>query len=134
MSETVDVFVYGTLMEGMGNHCVLGDDAVFVGKAETVSDSYTMVSMGGFPGVSFNPDGHTKVKGEVWTIPVTQRDGPVDRLEGYPRFYDRDQVMVSTEDGITHLPWMYNIPLNSIGRSEVIEDGDWRAYVIKCWG
>lgn len=95
------VFVYGTLMSGMGNHKVLIDpiapssegrnsDAIFVGQGKTIR-SFTMYSAG----VPFvDPDIETsRIVGEVWDVSTTvlQR---LDRLEGHPDWYYRLEVDV----------------------------------------
>ncbi|QIQ66459.1 putative gamma-glutamyl cyclotransferase [Pseudomonas phage clash] len=84
------VFVYGTLMHGFGNHCLL-EGARFVGHA-TSQERGRMYSCGGFPILSFK---HREdlVTGEVWELPGGDEGkemlNNLDRLEGYPGWYDR---------------------------------------------
>lgn len=114
------VFVYGTLKRGQGNHYLLDHKgAQFVSEATTVG-SWLMYD-GGFPRVARLQRGLPKdhflrgrvghVKGEVFKV-----DEPtfmaLDRLEGYPRLYDREKVSVVSgeEPGESYwTAWMYVI-------------------------
>jgi gamma-glutamylcyclotransferase (GGCT)/AIG2-like uncharacterized protein YtfP len=51
----------------------------------------------------------------------------MDRLEGYPNFYRREQIQVTLVGGGRVLAWVYI--LNRLPEdATVIEGGDWRAY------
>jgi gamma-glutamylcyclotransferase (GGCT)/AIG2-like uncharacterized protein YtfP len=104
------VFVYGTLKRGQANHQWL-EGASFAG--ETQLAGATLYDMGPFPMViaaaafsspDSSPDSATPggVHGEVYVI-----DGPalerLDRLEGYPRLYDRRVLFLA--DG--RRAWVY---------------------------
>lgn len=93
------VFVYGTLKKGFGNHRLLINQE-FKGHHVT-SPEYTMVSLGGFPGVI--QDGRTSITGEVYSV-TEEAMKSLDRLEGYPRFYDRVQIATPFGDA-----WMYTL-------------------------
>jgi gamma-glutamylaminecyclotransferase len=89
------IFVYGTLMSGLGNHGVLLNSAdhvqsTFVGHAKTVK-YFTMYSAG----VPFvDPDLETsQIVGEVWDV-STPALARVDRLEGHPDWYFRLDIEV----------------------------------------
>jgi len=82
------VFVYGTLKKGFGNHHLLSK-SLYHGDYST-APSHKMVSLGGFPGVVFGK-GTAAIKGEVYEVADDVLDR-LDRLEGYPSFYDRKSI------------------------------------------
>lgn len=117
--NTVQIITYGTLMTGERNHrfcrnAVSIQPCTFTG---TIYDTGW-----GFP--AFRPEGNATVRGELMEIPIA--DWPaVDRLEGYPRLYDRMLVPATLEDGGTVEAWVYvmnNIP----PQAKVIASGDWK--------
>jgi gamma-glutamylcyclotransferase (GGCT)/AIG2-like uncharacterized protein YtfP len=116
--ETTRVFVYGSLLSGLHNHDVLGG-ARCVGLGET-APSYTMVSLGAYPGVV--EGGRGRVVGEVYEVNATTL-ARLDRLEGHPRFYTRKWVRLV--DGSE--AWMYVLPWAHARRGERIPGGDWRS-------
>ena len=64
--NTYRVFVYGTLLSGFGNHArLLAGRSKMIGEAQTYAE-YTMVSLGGFPGVI--EGGDTSIQGEVYEV------------------------------------------------------------------
>lgn len=82
-----NVFVYGSLKRGFGNHPVIQDGS-FIDEAITSEPSYEMFCMGGFPGVVH---GDKLISGEVYAVDdlVLER---LDRLEGNGSFYTREVV------------------------------------------
>lgn len=110
------MFVYGTLKKGFGNHSYFLQDAEYIGEAETKPE-FTMLHLGGFPGVVHV--GNTVIKGEVYEVNVKQLP-PIDRLEGHPRFYER-QVVDTTQGSA----WMYLLPEERLSQSRIIETGVW---------
>jgi gamma-glutamylcyclotransferase (GGCT)/AIG2-like uncharacterized protein YtfP len=115
------VFVYGTLKQGRGNHRIL-ETSKLINSAETVKE-FTMYSLGMFPAVVPDNKLPTKIKGEVYEVTDPEVARRLDRLEGYPSFYDRQEVSVLDEDGNEHTAWMYFIHRSS-GWS-VVESGEW---------
>lgn len=118
MSITHKVFVYGTLKEGHGNYeYFLRDKAEYLGDFNT-NPIYTMVSLGGFPGVLRN--GKTSIKGEVYEVDKGTFSR-LDGLEGYPTFYTREEI-----DTPYGKAWMY---IYNHDRDElydkIIESGKW---------
>lgn len=97
------VFVYGTLQSG---NSARGLDkfpgATKINDAITVSANYSLFDLGAFPGVLL--EGHNRIKGEVWSVTDEVFDA-LDRIEGYPDFYSRQQV-----DTTSGKAWMYYLP------------------------
>lgn len=115
MSETV--FVYGTLKKGGHNHYLLSD-CIPLGEGVT-STSMTLLDLGAFPGVDISRE-TSQIQGEVYKVSSLK---DLDRLEGYPRFYNRK--LVATTRGIA---WIYF--LDKPGRydhSPIINGGYWEA-------
>lgn len=122
------VLVYGSLRQGMGNdirHFARHAKADMTMKGTTQLQGALMRSLTGFPAISFPEEGAGyAVIGEVYEITSNEKQmlASLDRLEGYPSFYDRKEV--DTEFGKA---WVYffhedrpNLPL--------VENGDWVDY------
>ena len=114
------VFVYGTLIAGEANAHWAGNARRQ--KAWTTGTIYDTGCR--FP--AFVKRGRTHIKGEVLTV---DDDGfkSMDRLEGYPRLYRREQIQVHLVGGGNVLAWVY-IMNNLRKDAPVIESGDWVAY------
>ena len=92
------VFTYGTLKQGYWNHKRLLSEATFLGETSTV-DSFYLINVG-FPiallGETLPKDSKHlayPVVGEVYEItPDILKN--LDRLENYPRLYDRKEVLL----------------------------------------
>ena len=114
------VFVYGTLIAGEANARWAGN-----ARRQKAWTTGTIYDMGcGFP--AFVKRGRTHIKGEVLTV---DDDGfrSMDRLEGYPRLYRREQIRVHLVGGGDVLAWVYI--MNNLSKdAPVIESGDWVAY------
>ncbi|MCK5612761.1 gamma-glutamylcyclotransferase [Candidatus Pacearchaeota archaeon] len=117
-------FVYGSLLSGgegkregaFGNHRVI-EDAKFLGEHITDSD-YTMLSLGGFPGVIENGD--ISIIGEVYEV-TDEIFARLDMLEGYPTFYGRKQI--KTAYGTA---WIYLLPNGYLNKYAKVASGNWR--------
>ncbi len=118
--EEHKVFVYGTLIAGEANAHWAGNARRQ--KAWTTGTIYDTGCR--FP--AFVKRGRTHVKGEVLTV---NDDGfkSMDRLEGYPHLYRREQIQVHLVGGGNVLAWVY-IMNNLRKDAPVIESGDWVAY------
>lgn len=117
------IFVYGTLMEGFGNNGLLARSE-FVTEAVT-QPVFTMISLGGFPGVLAGGD--TAIKGEVFLVTSIETLNNLDRLEGHPSWYCRTPITVQTPDG-GELSVETYIYLNGDRDNRVVESGSWREY------
>ena len=109
----VKVFVYGTLKQGYGNHCLL-EDSTFLGKC-TTEPEFTLHSLYAFPAVL--PFGNTAIKGEVYEVD-DKTFKRLDRLEGYPSLYERIQIPTEYGDA-----WIY--VMDSVSNLKPIESGEW---------
>ena len=126
--ERRNVFVYGTLMKGFGNHGLLaGSD--FVGSARLATEDYRMVDLGCFPGLTSRglPDGmYRVVHGEVYSVDADVLRG-LDALEGVSSgFYKRVPVVLGW--GLEADTYVLCQDEPSAVEGEV---GDWRAYTAR---
>lgn len=106
LERTHHVFVYGTLKLGYGNNRLL-HDGVFVGPGITVRP-FQMRTTPGFPVVfDVNAEPLHNIAGEVYEVndEILSR---LDQLEGHPRWYRRQEVVVDIADtGVQQTCWMY---------------------------
>ncbi|MBW4529309.1 MAG: gamma-glutamylcyclotransferase [Aphanothece saxicola GSE-SYN-MK-01-06B] len=109
------VFVYGTLKRGHGNHHWLGE-APFQGEA--VLPDVVLHDLGPFP---MAVPGEGLVQGEVYAVDATGL-ARLDRLEGYPRLYDRRPLPLA--DG--RRAWVYLGRPHQVRHVSAIADGCWR--------
>ncbi len=115
------VFVYGSLREGFGNHRLL-ERAEFLGsyRAEL---PFVMISLGGFPGL-IESQQDNNITLELYQV-TPQEFQNLDQLEGYPSFYDRKKITVNGTKG-----WVYYLTERS-GSEPLVESGDWVEYTSK---
>jgi gamma-glutamylcyclotransferase (GGCT)/AIG2-like uncharacterized protein YtfP len=106
-------------MTGEGNHRYC-QNAVSIQPCTITGTIYD--TGWGFP--AFRPEGSNTVHAELIEIPID--DWPaMDRLEGYPRLYDRMLVPAMLEDGSTVEAWVY--VMNIIPpQAKVIPSGSWK--------
>ena len=117
--STVQIIAYGTLMTGECNHRFCRN-AVSIQPCTITGTIYD--TGWGFP--AFVPGATGTVKAELIEIPIA--DWPdMDRLEGYPRLYDRQLIPAMLEDGSTVEAWVY--VMNTMPQqAKVIASGDWK--------
>jgi gamma-glutamylcyclotransferase (GGCT)/AIG2-like uncharacterized protein YtfP len=109
------VFVYGTLKRGHGNHHWLLD-APFLGEA--VLPDVVLHDLGPFP---MAVPGEGIVRGEVYRVDAAGL-ARLDRLEGYPRLYDRRPLPLA--DG--RQAWVYLGRPHQVRHVSAIADGCWQ--------
>ena len=111
------VFVYGTLLRGQVNHHLLAH-AERLGPLRT-APCFTLYLLGAYPGAVRG--GVSPIHGEVYRV---DRAGlrQLDRLEDYPRLYDR-QLLPSPYGRV----WIY-LYRGSVKDRNIIHAGDWRAF------
>ena len=119
--NTVKLIVYGTLMSGERNHRFCRN-AVSITPCTVTGTLYDTGY--GFP--AFVPEGDGMVKAELIEIPLADW-ADVDRLEGYPRLYDRQLLQATLADGGEATGWVY-IMTELPEQAKVIESGDWKEY------
>jgi gamma-glutamylcyclotransferase (GGCT)/AIG2-like uncharacterized protein YtfP len=111
------VLVYGTLLSGEANHHLLAD-ALYLGSHRTAR-CFSMFLIGTYPGAVRG--GLTALSGEVYGLDSGGLSR-LDRLEDYPRLYDR-QTLASPYGRA----WIYLYRGPVQGR-DLIPSGDWRAF------
>lgn len=116
------VFVYGSLLHGMGNHRVIAGSLRLCEDREIrTAPKYRLYSLGGFPGLV--EGGSTAVLGELYVVePATLER--LDRLEGHPRFYERKMILLASEIPVAS----YVLPLERVEGCEEVASGDWRKF------
>lgn len=116
-TNTIRIFVYGTLRRRCGNFASYLKDAIFVGTERT-AERFTMYDLGGCPTVV--PGGDVGVVGEVYDV-TTEAFAAVDNLEGYPGgLYDRTRIKLADGSGA----WIYFMA-EAPDRGAVIPTGNW---------
>ena len=117
--KTVKLIVYGTLLSGERNHYFCRN-AVKITPCTVIGTLYDTGC--GFP--AFQMEGNTSVKAELIEIPIADWVA-VDRLEGYPRLYDRKLTSCTLPDGVADTGWIYI--MNTLPpMAKVIKSGDWK--------
>lgn len=112
------VFVYGTLLSGECNARWAKN-----AKRQSAWTSGTIYDTGhGFP--AFTRAGATRIVGELLTVD-DEGFASMDRLEGHPRLYRREQITVHLGGGGSARAWVY-IMNNLPDGARVIKCGDWR--------
>lgn len=112
------VAVYGSLREGEGNHRLL--DGCDLLSRELSVDEFTMHSLGGFPALTA---GKSSVVIELYNV-NEETFARLDRLEGYPTFYNRREI--PTSRGNAWVYYMATIPKRD--NIKVVAGGDWSEY------
>lgn len=119
------VFVYGSLLSGMGNNGLLRSSK-YLGKA-TTSPEFQMLDIGWFPGVVEDPSG-IAIHGEVYEV-SDETLARLDRLEGFRShdpengLYNRKTIETPFGEAIIYI---YN---NHLSRDKnFVTNGDWRTH------
>ncbi len=111
------VAVYGSLRAGFGNHRLLSQ-AKFL--KEAVAQGFEMVDLGAFPAVY--PEEASAVKVEVYEVDDETLQN-LDFLEGHPRFYRREEVVVDKEE-----VFMYVMQDQRYREHRKVASGDWKEF------
>lgn len=123
------LFVYGTLMQGFPNNGMMRGGQ-FIG---TWRINYADIFDGGgcpflrcYAGNMYKT--HT-VEGEIYRIDDSLI-GPIDRLEGHPRFYERQQIAwYKSPSGAGLEPiYGYTMQQGAFEESKRIVSGSWRVH------
>jgi len=110
------LFVYGTLKKNFGNHHLLRG-SVCLGKGRT-HNKYALY-VDGIP-YAVKDQQTSFIYGELYQITAGQLER-IDRLEGHPEWYCREQVQIVGDHKQIVTAWMYLFPerigtLNATGR------------------
>lgn len=97
------VLVYGTLKKGFGNHRLIERAYGILQYKGVVRLPFKMVSLGGFPALIPTTEVH-EIECEIYEVD-DECFASLDRLEGYPNFYEREWVR--TPVGYS---WVYFLP------------------------
>ena len=126
------IFCYGTLRRGWWNHGLLADtdEVRFIGEGKTYR-RYSMVA-DSIPFVIKHAPAQKaglplfQVAGEVYR--VSQKTlARLDRLEGHPRWYQRENIPVRLENGALVSAWLYFAPGSYAQKNcAVVPDGDFK--------
>lgn len=115
------VAVYGSLRSGFHNHRIIASSK-FLGTCET-DPNFTMVALGSFPGIFMH--GNTSIKVEVYNV-SEEIFKELDRLEGYPSFYNR--AVIKTPLGDAWVYYLEDKDSSCYKKYPVVPDGDWPSY------
>ena len=119
--KTVKLIVYGTLLSGERNHHFCRN-SVSITPCTVIGTLYDTGC--GFP--AFQVEGNSTIQAELIEIPIADW-AAVDRLEGYPRLYDRQPFPCTLPDGTTDTGWIYI--MNTLPpKATVIKSGDWKGH------
>lgn len=113
------VFVYGTLLSGESNHRLL-EGSTKVGNY-ALAKGFLMKNLGPFPACVEESDNPIPVIGEVWKV-SPETFARLDRLEGYPDFYNRKQI-----DTFSGPAWIYFC--NEEKDRPTILSGSWKKHL-----
>lgn len=121
-----NVFVYGTLKKGEGNHRLMSmSEGVLLYSPAESYPNYTMYDLGGFPAVVHG--GTSCIRGEVYKVKTLDL---LDDLEGHPTFYCREQVPIIGWPHHIITCWMYVYTRGNVLNAErnitKVEDGYWQ--------
>ena len=127
----MNVFVYGSLLSGLGNHSLLVGRSHFVAKARTI-DRYRMVSFHHFPALIESGD-DVLILGEVYELRDWSALERLDQLEGVPHFYYRRPILVADKHGDRYECFCYFLNPHDERPSElpVVTSGNWLQYLIE---
>ena len=119
--KTVKLIVYGALLSGERNHHFCRN-VVKIPPCTVIGTLYDT----GYGFSAFQMEGNITVQAELIEIPIADW-AAADRLEGYPRLYDRQLISCTLADGTTDTGWIYI--MNTLPpMAKVIKSGDWKEY------
>ena len=116
--------VYGTLRNGFGNNRLLQNKFSTLIGIQTLSAPFRMVSMGGFPGMIHTPGKESTITIEVYEVASKDVERSLDRLEGYPGWYDKQTI--ETQWGTA---FIYTQTEEQVGTNPPVKSGDWVEYI-----
>jgi gamma-glutamylcyclotransferase (GGCT)/AIG2-like uncharacterized protein YtfP len=112
------VFVYGTLKNGQSNHHLLAGCS-FCGEARL--PALALYNLGPFPMAIASNNPNTVLQGELYAVSDAQL-AELDRLEGAPRLYERQQHRLSDGRAV----WVYVGRARQVRHVPLIPSGQWQ--------
>lgn len=120
------LFVYGTLLSECSNNYKLKDSKC-LGKATTTFESYQMYSFGYYPAVVHG--GIKKIHGEVYEVTSKEVIDSLDRMEGHPDVYRRENILIDLNDNDVECEsYIYQ---HSPKTLNLVENCNWKDYKYK---
>lgn len=122
--DSVVVCVYGSLLRGLYNFPIM--EPYILAEYGKGKISGSIIDLGAYPGLLLDEDGEVVVE---WYSVTTEGLKRLDRLEGFPTFYARDEVSDLTNPMLRG--WVYHLtgkPLFS--KYPRVELGDWKTYFL----
>ncbi len=119
MTETTNIFVYGSLREGLGLHDFIRH-CPRIGGVKLSKPIYTLVDLGPFPGLLRT--GTTSIAGEVYAVDSFTQT----RLDRIERSYDR--LAIELEDGTIAQAYFLQERGQQFPSTDFVASGDWVHY------
>jgi len=115
----IRVFVYGSLLSGLHNHGALRDSVCI--KKDEIAKGFLMFDIGNIPACIHTGKSWDVIMGEVYEV-NKETFNRLDRLEGFPSFYDRIEYKMLEKP-----VWIYiHRKISQI--VPLVASGDWREY------
>ncbi len=133
-------FVYGTLRPGHGNYRAYLEGKTVGAAAKATLRGFQMYNLGGFPMAVHTGDEKDVIVGNLVQVrpkEVAEVSAALDRLEGYPSFYDKmvvtayEELEASDSSTVSRMRevYVYVCPEENQGKYEKlynkIPSGDW---------
>ncbi|WP_143594046.1 gamma-glutamylcyclotransferase [Synechococcus sp. BO 8801] len=120
------VFVYGSLKARHANHGYLGGGA-FLGRRLLIGAH--LHNLGAYPMAVLNQDSEAVLHGELYRVD-TAGLAQLDRLEGYPGYYNRSRCRLS--DGT--VAWVFHGQSDQVSQAPRLSNGDWATTPVLHYG
>lgn len=126
------LFVYGTLQSGGRlNDFLVRVGGKLCGSARILSKDFVMRDLGHYPALQKVEPGSGKyILGELWLVPI-ESIAEIDKVEAYPKFYNRTEVTVWSDEtsfeAITYYIQSSGSLKAYMSQSPVVESGHWDA-------
>lgn len=118
------VFVYGSLLRGMGNHRYLEGSNLW---DKATLKGFKMYQVSSFPAIV---TGEGSIQGEIYLVDDDTL-ARLDQLEGHPQMYERRLATAVLDTNGKLMPvWVY-IWKRPIDRLTPVPSGDWREYRVE---
>jgi gamma-glutamylcyclotransferase (GGCT)/AIG2-like uncharacterized protein YtfP len=116
--ESVNILVYGTLMQGYRNHFLI-ENQKYLGNCKI--KGFEMYHVHSFPGVV---EGKGQIQGEVYQVDDSLLPA-LDKLESIGSMYDRKEVEIEIQ-GKSIKAWIYTWLLPIEKHMEKVDTMPWR--------